>query len=356
MELNKTQMAAQPTSAMAEALTPIWERVLQHSPIGPDDNFFDLGGDSLSAVTLFLEVEKLCGRQLPSVMIYNTPTIAALAAELEQPSASRLPPLVLLRKGPAGTPVFIAHGLGGSVIDFYRLLTHIQCERTIYGMQARGIDGMDEPFGSIEEMAQYHLEAIRKIQPRGPYTFVGYSLGGLVCLEIARRLREAGDTVALLTVLDAYLSRSLLSLSQRLQLFLRMISKRLGAAIGMSSEEKKSSTSEELRAQMSAGRGGVKLAQAAAGAWVTPAMARAADTAREAIKRYRPGYYPGKMRFVRAAILTDFPADPKAVWSSRVKEFESETVPGDHLGMIAKYPEQLGAVISRHLQEAAGSK
>jgi acetoacetyl-CoA synthetase len=356
MELNKTQMAAQPTSAMAEALTPIWERVLQHSPIGPDDNFFDLGGDSLSAVTLFLEVEKLCGRQLPSVMIYNTPTIAALAAELERPSASRLPALVLLRKGPAGAPVFIAHGLGGSVIDFYRLLTHIQCERTIYGMQARGIDGLDEPFGSIQEMAQYHLEAIKKIQPHGPYTFVGYSLGGLVCLEIARRLREAGETVALLTVLDAYPSRSLLSVSQRFQLFLRMTLKRVGAAIGMSSEETKSSTSEELRAQMSAGRRGVKLAQVAATTSMTPATARAAEMAREAIKRYRPSYYPGKMRFVRAAILTDFPADPKAIWSSRVKEFESETVPGDHLSMIAKYPEQLGAVISRHLQEAAGSK
>src|SRR5277367_2424140 len=211
-------MATQPTSAMAEALTPIWERVLQQSPIGPDDSFFELGGDSLSAVTLFLEIEKLCGRQLPSVMIYNTPTIAALAAELERPSTSRLPPLVLLREGSAEPPVFIAHGLGGSVIDFYRLLTYIQSDRAFYGMQARGIDGIDEPFDSIEEMAQYHLDAIQKVQPHGPYIFVGYSLGGLVCLEIARRLREVGEAVALLTVLDAYPSRSLLSLSQRLQL------------------------------------------------------------------------------------------------------------------------------------------
>jgi thioesterase domain-containing protein/acyl carrier protein len=349
-------MATQPTSAMAEALTPIWERVLQHSPIGPDDNFFDLGGESLSAVALFLEVEKLCGRQLPSVMIYNTPTIAALAAELERPSTSRLPPLVLLREGFAGTPVFIAHGLGGSVIDFYRLLTHIQCDCAVYGMQARGIDGIDEPFSSIEEMAQYHLEAIKKIQPHGPYIFVGYSLGGLVCLEIARRLQETGEKIALLTVLDAYPSRTLLSLSQRLRLFLRVTFKRFAAAIGMASAENKSSTSEELRAQMSAGRGSVKLAQSAATASMTPAMARAAEIAREAIKRYRPAYYPGTMRFVRAAILTDFPADPKAIWSSRVKDFESETVPGDHLGMIAKYPEQLGAVISRHLQEVTSSK
>lgn len=341
---------------MTEALIPIWERVLQNSPIGPDDNFFDLGGDSLSAVTLFLEVEKLCGRQLPSVMIYNTPTIAALAAELERPSTSRLPPLVLLRKGAAEPPVFIAHGLGGSVIDFYRLLTHIDTDRTVYGMQARGIDGIDEPFATIEEMAQYHLDAIRAVQPRGPYLFVGYSLGGLVSMEIAQRLLASGEQVALLTVLDAYPNRSLLSLWQRVLLFSRLAAKKVFGAIGMSAEDKQSSTPEELRAQMSAGRSAAKTSQSSAAASMTPAQRRAADMAKEAIRRYQPRYYPAKINFVRAAILTDFPADAVAVWSGLVKQFECETVPGDHLGMIAKYPEQLGAVISRHLNEAVHAK
>ena len=114
--------------------------------------------------------------------------------------------------------------------------------------------------------------------------------GGLVCLEIARRLREAGETVALLTVLDAYPSRSLLSLSQRLQLFLRMTSKRLGAAIGISPEEKKSSTSEELRAQMSAGRPGVKLTQSAATASMTPSRTALGCTARASITRGSPAW------------------------------------------------------------------
>ena len=342
---------------MTEALIPIWERVLQQSPIRPDDNFFDLGGDSLSAVTLFLEIEKLCGRQLPPVMIYNTPTIAALAAELEQPSTSRLPPLVLLRQGAVEPPVFIAHGLGGSVIDFYRLLTHIRCDRTVYGMQARGIDGIDEPFATIEEMAQYHLDAIRTVQPNGPYLFVGYSLGGLVSMEIAQRLTAAGEQVALLTVLDAYPYRHLLSLWQRFLLFSRLTLKKVFSAIGMSADDQKSSTPEQLRAQMSAGRSAASTSQAAAAAAaMTPAMRRAADMAKEAIRRYRPRYYPGTVRFVRAAVLTDFPADAVAVWSPLVKKFDCETVSGDHLGMIAKYPDQLGAVISRHLDEAFHSQ
>src|ERR1700735_62093 len=201
------EMTRPPATAMIGALTAIWESVLQHSPIGPDDNFFDLGGDSLSAATLFLEIEKVCGRQLPSVMIYNAPTVATLAAELEKPSTSRFPPLFLLRAGSAASPAYIAHGLGGSVIDFYRLVTHIESDRPIYGMQARGIDGIDDPFESIEDMAQYHLKAIKQIQAHGPYVLIGYSLGGLVSLEIAHRLIAAGEGVALLAMLDAYPSR-----------------------------------------------------------------------------------------------------------------------------------------------------
>ena len=350
-------MTTQPTSAMIDSLTSIWEHVLQVSPIGPEDNFFDLGGDSLSAVTLFLEIEKLCGRQLPSVMIYNAPTISALAAELERPSTSRFPPLFLLRQG-VGTPAFIAHGLGGSVIDFYRLVTHIQSERPIYGLQARGIDGLDEPFETIGDMAQYHLDAIKQIQPHGPYTLVGYSLGGLVSLEMAHRLIAAGEQVALLAMLDAYPFRKYLSLTQRLRLSVRLALKRISIAIGISAPKKDaySASPAALRAQMSAGRRASALSTSPAAASMTPAMQRAAEIAKDALKRYRPRYYSGKIKFIRAEIVTDFPANPVAVWAELAKQFESETVPGDHLGMIATYPGELASVITRYLAEANSHK
>ena len=345
-------MTTQRTSAMIDSLTTIWEHVLQRSPIGPEDNFFDLGGDSLSAVALFLEIEKLCGRQLPSVMIYNAPTISALATELEAASTSPFPPLFLLRDGSVMPPVFIAHGLGGSVIDFYRLVTHVQSDHPIYGMQAKGIDGSDEPFETIEEMAQFHLDAIREIQPHGPYILVGYSLGGLVALEIAHRLLAAGERVALLTMLDAYPYRGYLSVAQRVRLSARLALRRVSVAIGMSAPTKDQypPSPAQVRARMSAGRRASALAQPAAAASMTPAMQRAAEIAKEALRRYRPRFYPGKIKFVRAQTLTDFPGDPAAVWSGLTKEFEVETVPGDHLGMIGTYPEKLGAVIADHLR------
>src|SRR6202034_2506585 len=190
------------------------------------DNFFDLGGDSLLAVNLFFEIEQVFGREMPPVMIYQAPTIAALAAELELPSASRLPALVLLKAGNNEPPIFIAHGLGGSVIDFYQLVKYIDSPQPIYGMQARGIDGVDEPFDRIEDLAQFYLDAIKKIQPHGPYYLVGYSLGGLVMLEMAQRLTKKGEKVALLGMLESYPHPKFLSLKQRVRLGTRLANQR----------------------------------------------------------------------------------------------------------------------------------
>ena len=91
-------------------------------------------------------------------------------------------------------------------------------EQPIYGMQARGIDGVDEPFDRIEDLAQFYLDAIKEIQPHGPYFLIGYSLGGLVTLEMAQRLRHEHEQVALLVVLWSYPYSGFISRGQRLRL------------------------------------------------------------------------------------------------------------------------------------------
>ena len=120
------------------------------------------------------------------------PTITALAAILDGAHAPRFPPLLQLKPGTAGPPIFLAHGLGGTVMDFFQLVKHIHTQRPIYGMQAKGTDGVDEPFDRIEDLAQFHLDAIKELQPHGPYFLIGYSLGGLVTLEMAQRLDGNG--------------------------------------------------------------------------------------------------------------------------------------------------------------------
>jgi thioesterase domain-containing protein/acyl carrier protein len=316
---------------MIEILTPIWQRVLQLSSIRVDDDFFDLGGDSSLALQLFTEIAQVCDRELPPVTIYQARTIGVLAALLEQPTAPRFPALVLLKPGAKKPPVFLAHGLGGSVMDFFQPVRHIESDHPIYGMQARGIDGLDEPLEGIEDMAEFYLDAVRELQPHGPYVLIGYSLGGLVTLEMAQRLSANGEKIALLAMLDAYPHMRYLSLAQRIRLIARQ-GKRGFRALG----ELKGSASYKPPAGVS----------------LTPAMQRVRDSAHLALTRYRPRSYPGKINFLRAAISSGFPEDATAVWAPLAEEFEVETVPGDHLGMIATHYEELASLLSRHLQEA----
>jgi len=342
-------------SKLTELLIPIWERVLGHSPIGIDDNFFDLGGDSLLALKLFTEISQACGRELPPVMIYQTPTIAALAAAMERPSLPQFAPLVLLKPGTLHPPVFITHGMGGNVMDFFQLVKHIRSARPIYGMQAKGLDGVEEPFDRIEDMAQFFLDAIREVQPHGPYLLMGYSLGGLIVFEMAERLAEAGEKIALLALLESYPHKSYLSTKQRIRLFSRSLKHRVHVLFRLPPREAVSYLMHPSKWVEYASRNGSPNGrnQLPLDVWFTPAILRMKDRAYLALKRYRPRYYPGKMHFVRAEICYEFPEDPAEIWAPLVADFQVETVPGGHLEIINTHFESLAEVISRYLKEAS---
>lgn len=324
------------SSSTTDLLSPIWRRLLQRSNAGIEDNFFDLGGDSSIALELFNEVAKVFGRELPPVTIYQTPTIASLAALLEEPIAPRFPALVLLKEGAKQPPIFMAHGLGGSVIDFYQPAKHFDLGHPIYGMQAKGIDGVDEPLESIEDMAQFYLEEIKQLQPRGPYVLMGFSLGGLVTLEMAQRLNATGEKIRLLVLLDAYPYYRYLSLGQRMLLMARQAKHRVTL--------KRLPVLGELS----------KTApyQPPAGISFNPAMQRVRDAAYLAMTRYQPRFYDGSIKFVRAKTITGFPADPRAVWRHLAANFQVDTVPGDHLTMLTHNYEPLAAILTRYLREA----
>lgn len=334
---------------MVEMLTAIWERVLQRSSVHIEDNFFDLGGDSSLALQLFNEIAMACGRELPPVTIYLAPTVAALAAVLEQPADLRLPPLVLLKEGSEQPPLFITHGLGGSVIDFFQVVKHIRTSHPIQGMQAKGIDGTDEPFDRIEDMAQFYLDAIRQVQPSGPYLLAGYSLGGLVTFEMAQRLTAAGEKVALLAMLDSYPDIRYLSLAQRAFLLTRLATRRATTTMKLPMSEALSLIIQPSHRRAGAPRVSYK---PPINVPLSPAMQRARECAYSALTSYQPRYYPGKIKFVRAETPTDFPADPSAVWGHLAAEFEVETVPGDHLGIMMTHFESLASVVSRYVREA----
>lgn len=333
-----------PVPSMVEALLPIWRRVLQRPAIRPTDNFFDLHGTPSSAAQLCAEIATELGRDLPPVIICTAPTVETLAALLEDPSPPRVPPLVLLKAGTEPPPVFIAHGLGGDVLGLCDLAGKINSRHSIYGLQARGVDGIDEPLSSIEEMAQFHLNAIKQLQTRGPYFLIGYSLGGLVMIEIARRLQADGNQIALLALMDTYPDKKVVPVVQRTLLSLRQAKrlprKLIETAQGRKKSKRKNNDGTELLPNQSA-RSTAQVLQ------------RMKDADYRAWRSYRPQFYRGRIRFVKAEISTYFPSNPTAVWAHFAEKFEVETVPGDHLGMLTTDFDSLASILSRYLSEAS---
>ncbi len=325
---------------MVEVLSPIWERLLDQSSLNAGDNFFTLGGDPAVAVKLFEEIARVTGRELPPTVIYQAPTIAALASLLEQPGALHSPPLVELKPGTA-PPIFIAHGIGGTVMELFELVNHIDLPNAIYGTQAIGIDGTSTPSGTIEDMAEVFLKAIKKVQTHGPYFLVGHSLGGLVMLELAQRLSGKGDQVALLAMMDSYPHASRLSIGQRARLFCSQAMRRASAALHLNGA---------IRSSQCQGWTGIY--RAPEGTSFAPAMRRVRNKADLALKRYQPRFYGGSIKFIRAEVASSFPADPVPVWAHLAAEFVVETVPGDHLGMLTTYFQRSASTLTRHLRSA----
>ena len=133
---------------------------------------------------------------------------------------TRFSPFVQIKAGRENPPIFIAHGLSGTV-QFGELARHIRTAHPIYGIQAQGIDGTAEPLECVEDMAKLYLDALEELYPQDPYILIGYSFGGLVALEIAQRLSERRKKVALLVLLDAYPHPHFLLAPDRLRLFLK---------------------------------------------------------------------------------------------------------------------------------------
>jgi thioesterase domain-containing protein len=335
------------------ALSRIWRRVLRREHIGVDESFFDLGGDPWLAIELFLDIERVFGRNLPPVVIYQAPTIASLAALLEAPSLPAFPKCVQFKAGSLEPPVFLIHGMGGNVLEFFDFVHYLQAPHTLYGLQARGTDGLEKPCSGIDEMAHFHLEAIKALQPQGPYILIGYSLGGLVALEMARHLVEAGESIALLVMIDSYPSLRYAPLAQRL----RVVSRR---ARHYASRMLRSPGSKMIpHANRRSGQRldtlevptGFAPVRTSVGIAFTPAMRCVQEAAVRALRDYQPRFYHGRIRFVRAATPLHFPDNPEKVWAKFTDQFEVETVPGNHHELLTTHYESLARVISRYLRE-----
>jgi thioesterase domain-containing protein len=180
-------------------LKALWERLLKVDNIGIHDDFFSLGGHSLLAARMLAQIEGWFGYKLPHSVLVEHPAIHGLAAYLRQTTAGRWPALVTLQAGAHLPPLFIAHGIGGSLLSFIELAAQLGPEQPVYGLQLPV--SIDEQ-ADLRTVAANYLGQVRTIQPTGPYHFAGHSSGGLVVFEMACQLSEQGESVGLLALLD----------------------------------------------------------------------------------------------------------------------------------------------------------
>jgi amino acid adenylation domain-containing protein len=218
-----------PSNPTEERLASIWADVLGVERVGINDNFFELGGHSLLALRLFAKIEQVFGRVFSLATLFEAPTVKDLSNIIDQKqSLAAESCLVPIQPKGSKPPLFLVHARGTSVLVYRSLATYLGTERPVYGIQPQGLNGEAEILTTVEEMAAYYLQEIKKIQPIGPYSLGGYSFGGELAFEMSRQLHQQGEKVDKLILLDsnAPTSNKRLPFSQRINIHFHNLQKR----------------------------------------------------------------------------------------------------------------------------------
>jgi thioesterase domain-containing protein len=197
-------------SANEAKMARLWAGLLGRASVGMHDNFFDLGGHSLLAARLLVHIKDNFDIDLPLITIFRSPTIAGLTKALTASTSAveSITSLVPLQPNGTRRPFFCIHPLGGGVGDYITITRHFDSQQPFYALRAKGLEHPAYAPLSIEELATDYIREIRTVQPSGPYRLGGYSSGGLIAFEMARQLREAGEAVELVALLDSYAPKS----------------------------------------------------------------------------------------------------------------------------------------------------
>lgn len=184
-------------------LAGIWKDVLKLEALNVNDNFFDLDGDSLHAVDLQTAVEKTFGQKVNVNAILTYPTVASYAKFLEGVELkNNYKSLVPIKSTGNKMPLYIIHGSGYNLTNFVNLAACLDAEQPLYSLQPLGMDGKEEPYDSMEEIARFYVSEILKHNADGPYALAGYSFGGYVAIEMKRQMEGMGKTIKFIGVSD----------------------------------------------------------------------------------------------------------------------------------------------------------
>ena len=344
----------QPSSPIEEALAAIYRRILGVAQVGADDSFFDLGGHSLLALRLVTEIDRELGRRLPLAVLLEAPSVRALAAIVG--AEDWTPPwssLVAIQPRGDRRPIFCVPGHSGTILCFQELAQHLGPEQPLYGLEPRGLDGRFTPQSSVEEMAATYLEEIRGFQSTGPYCLAGYCFGGLVVYEMARRLRQAGQVVAVLALFDADAPTEVGATQRprglrRVTAQLRVEYANLAALDGRGrvayARERLDRAGDKLAALVVRRPSGED----------DPLVEQVARAQTLAAERYRPGPYDGPVVVYKAQHpLTHYFVDPWFGWRPLVGDGLEVCLVPSHKGSVIQDPAGAAAIAADLRRRAA---
>lgn len=185
---------APPRSDLERRLVAVWQGALGVFPIGLDDDFFELGGDSVSASGLTSALSDELGVELQPGILLGCSTPRLIAAMLNGPASIEQLPSNVLPYNRTGDlpPLFLVHGAAG--ITFLRppFLEGVGPSRPVFVFQAKGYDGSCEPLGRLEDIAAGYLRSMLEVAPNGPWNIAGFCGGGWIVSEMAHQMRREG--------------------------------------------------------------------------------------------------------------------------------------------------------------------
>jgi amino acid adenylation domain-containing protein len=337
-----------PSTLVEGQLIKIWSRLIGTHAFGIRESFFDLGGHSLMAVRLLLDVQKKFGQKLSLATLYAAPTVELLARVLtEGEGAIPASDAGQMRGAKSGTPLFYIPGIYGVGVLPEPLAREIGKVRPYHDrLQYAGVDGQEPPFKRVEDIASHLIRQIRQICPFGPYGLCGYSFGGVVAYEVARQLRAQDFEIETLILWDSWTPQGITSVRRPLRKAVAELGRRL-RAVNLAEQPK---VLWEL-IQDKVSFVGTRYSKRLAAQWITDTTQIVSEASLRAYEDFQPEPYAGSAILFRSdPVISDhilserhirelngwgglitgkledieFPCDHDALWKSPMLEALAE--------------------------------
>ncbi|MBK1828217.1 non-ribosomal peptide synthetase/type I polyketide synthase [Haloferula rosea] len=360
-EVRQSEEREAPDGETEIRLAAIWSELLGVASPGRDQDFFELGGNSLAGLRMFARIQKEFGVSLPLATLLKARSVRALATAIEGGSGGSALATIhghLAEVQPKGSPPVLCgiHGGDGGILFYRQLAERLPQDRPFVAIESPELGHSDEiQVKPIEETAADYIAILRARQPEGPYLLAGYSYGGVVAYEMARQLTEAGESVPFLGLFDTLNPATEIrpyALSERVSVYWNAssnlsLSERITRLAGRFKDGVE--THIKVKAEVAEAQ---RSAAAEAHTELRAVQLREAHEA--AMDAYQPGPFHGTLNLFRADAVNDkFEIPDDYGWSDRVDELKVVEVPGEHLTLFdSGHVGPLAGHVSQALKES----